>query len=86
MAKLDAAQRKAMPRNAFAIPSKAPGSGAYPIEDASHARNALSRVAANGTPAEKAEVRSAVKRRYPGIQQGDGHMGGWADKEHPVRK
>ncbi len=59
-----------MPRSQFAIPSKAPGSGSYPINDRSHARNALARVAQHGTPAQKARVRAAVRRRYPGIKQG----------------
>lgn len=40
----------------------------YPIEDASHARNALARVSQHGSPAEKAEVRSKVERKYPGIK------------------
>ncbi len=39
----------------------------YPIHDASHARNALARVAQHGTPAEQAKVRAAVHRRYPDI-------------------
>lgn len=51
----------------FAIPEKAPGSGSYPIQDEEHARNALSRVAANGTPEEQARVRAAVKKKYPNI-------------------
>ena len=59
-----------MPRSQFAIPSKAPGSGSYPINDRSHARNALARVAQHGSPSQKARVRAAVRRRYPGIKQG----------------
>jgi len=39
----------------------------YPIHDASHARNALARVAQHGTPTEKSAVRAAVKQRYPEI-------------------
>ena len=39
----------------------------YPVNDASHARNALSRVSANGTPAEKAAVRGKVARKFPSI-------------------
>ena len=70
MAKLTARQRRNMPRSQFAIPSKAPGSGSYPINDRSHARNALARVAQHGTPAQKARVRATVRRRYPGIKQG----------------
>jgi hypothetical protein len=37
MAKLTMAQRKALPKSAFAVPSKAPGPGSYPIPDAKHA-------------------------------------------------
>jgi hypothetical protein len=55
-------KRKALPTSTFALPGRR-----YPINDPNHARNALSRVSANGTPAEKAKVRSAVKRKYPGI-------------------
>lgn len=47
-----------------------PGKRGYPINDASHARNALARVSEFGTPAEKAEVREKVHERYPGIGSG----------------
>lgn len=40
----------------------------YPIPDASHARNALARVAQNGTPTEKRRVRAAVRRKFPSIK------------------
>ena len=70
MAKLSSGQRKKLSKSSFAIPSKAPGSGSYPIPDASHARNALSRVSANGTPTEKARVRAAVRRKFPNIGKG----------------
>lgn len=63
MAKLTAAGRKKIKTSNFAIPSRK----AYPIHDASHARNALSRVSQHGTASEKAAVRRAVKRKYPGI-------------------
>ena len=62
MAKLTTAARKAIPSGQFAGPDRS-----YPIEDKSHARNALSRVSANGSPALKAKVRSAVHRKYPDI-------------------
>ena len=60
------------PKN-FAIPSKAKTptakaeSGNYPIPNASHARNALSRVSQFGSSAEKAKVRAAVTKKFPGI-------------------
>jgi hypothetical protein len=63
MAKLNAAKRKRLPAKSFAEPGKRK----YPINDKAHARAALSRVAANGTPAEKKQVRTAVKRKYPSI-------------------
>lgn len=68
------AQRKSMPKKDFALPAKKTagnpaGKGGYPITDENHARNALSRVAQNGSPAEKSEVRAKVKAKYPGIGQ-----------------
>jgi hypothetical protein len=62
---LSAFRRRSLPRNDFAIPEQR----AYPIPDESHARNALARVAEYGTPAEQAQVRGAVHRRYPGIEE-----------------
>jgi hypothetical protein len=67
MAKLTAKKRNALKTSSFAEP----GERKYPIQDASHARNALARVSQHGTPAEKAKVRAAVKRRYPGIGKKD---------------
>jgi len=62
MAKLTTKARKALPKKDFALPG-----GRYPIENASHARNALARVSQHGSPAEKAKVRAAVERKYPSI-------------------
>jgi hypothetical protein len=70
VAKLSAAQRKKIPTSSFAVPSKAKTasgkatSGSYPINDAAHARNALAR--SSGKP-EAAQVRAAVKRKYPNM-------------------
>jgi hypothetical protein len=63
MAKLSTAARKAIPTKSFAEPDKRK----YPIENETHARNALARVAKSGTPAEKAKVKAAVKKKYPSI-------------------
>lgn len=57
---LTAKTRAALPGSAFAMPGRR-----YPIHDMNHARDALARVSANGTPEEKAMVRAAVHRRYP---------------------
>ena len=72
MAKLKIAQRNRMPSSEFALPGKGEGpkgkgSGSYPINDAGHARAALSRVAANGSAEEKAEVREKVHEKFPDI-------------------
>ena len=37
MAPLSKSQRAALPKSAFAVPSKAPGPGSYPIPDKKHA-------------------------------------------------
>lgn len=63
MAKLNDAQRNKLPASEFAEPGKRK----YPIMDKNHARAALSRVSANGTPAEKATIRRKVANKYPGI-------------------
>lgn len=64
MAKLTVKARKAIPKTSFAVPSKAPASGSYPIPDQSHAVNALARSA--GKPVE-AQVKAAVKKKFPSI-------------------
>ena len=72
MAKLSAASRQKMKPSSFALPGKGEGkggkgSGSYPIPDADHGRAALSRVSQFGTAQEKAQVRAAVKRKFPNI-------------------
>ena len=68
MAKLTYKQRKKMPKSEFALPSKRKGGkGGYPIGDKNHARNALSRVSAYGSPSEKKEVRAKVHKKFPTI-------------------
>lgn len=62
MAKLTSKSRNALKSKEFALAGRR-----YPIEDKAHARNALARVAQHGTSAEKAKVRAAVHKKYPGI-------------------
>ena len=64
MAKLTSKQRKHMPKSEFAGPHRS-----FPIPDASHARNALARVA-DKPEAEKEKVRAAVHRKFPSIGEG----------------
>lgn len=59
MAKLSMMQRKSLPKSDFAVPSKAPGAGSYPMPDASHAANAKSRASQFGS----AKVKSAVNKK-----------------------
>lgn len=61
--KLDAKKRNSLPDSSFALPRERK----YPMEDESHARNALSR--SSGKPEEK-EVKAKVHKRYPGIDAG----------------
>ena len=68
VAKLTAKARKKIKPKNFALPKKK----AYPIQDKSHARNALARVSQHGTPAQKKKVRAAVKKKYPSIKQTKG--------------
>ena len=69
---LTAAERRRMPNSDFALPGRGEGpegkqAGAYPINDESHARNALARVAQHGTAEEREEVRAAVYKKYPNL-------------------
>ena len=63
MARLTYHERKSLPSKSFAGPHRS-----YPIEDKSHARNALARVGEFGSSALKSEVRGAVHRKFPGIK------------------
>lgn len=62
--KLTHKERKKLPKGSFVFPKER----RYPIHDKAHARNALARVSAHGTPAEKKKVRAAVSRKFPGIK------------------
>jgi len=61
--KLSYEHRKHLPKKSFVFPGKR----SYPINDISHARNALARVAQHGSPAEMARVRAAVHRKFPSV-------------------
>ena len=63
MAKLTTAQRKALPKSDFAVPSKAPGPGSYPMPDASHAKNAKSRASQFGSTKVKKKVDKMANRK-----------------------
>lgn len=71
MARLTTKGRKALPKSDFAGPGRS-----YPDEDRGHARDALSRVSANGSPAVKAEVREKVEKKFPGMVHKGASEGG----------
>ena len=73
---LTAKERQDMPKSDFAMPGKGEGpkgagSGSYPIPDKAHARAALSRGAANASPAELAEIKRKVHEKYPDMGKGE---------------
>ena len=79
------------PAGSYALPGGGPGGAdAYPIDSKARGANALSRVAANGTPAEQAKVRAAVKNKYPDLPsskgQGDSAAASSSKKARPARK
>jgi len=60
--KLSTKERNALNTSQFALPGRK-----YPMYDANHARNALARASEFASPAEKARIRAAVHRKFPGI-------------------
>lgn len=61
MAKLTSKARKALPKSDFAVPSKAPGPGSFPIEDKAHARAAL-RFEKNASPSQRPAIEAKAKK------------------------
>lgn len=64
-----AAKKTPVPKKYRKLPAGdfALGKGHYPVNTAKRARNALSRIAQNGTPAQQATVKAKVARKYPSI-------------------
>jgi len=62
MARLTSAERNALPTSAFAGPDRS-----YPINDPSHARNALSRAAQFASPGLEASIKAKVHKKFPAI-------------------
>jgi len=63
--KLSYEERKELPKKDFAEKK----SRAYPIENESHARNALARVSQFGSEAQKKTVQAKVHKKYPEIEE-----------------
>lgn len=66
MSVLTAKTRNALPAADFAGPDRS-----YPVQDMSHARNALARSSQFATPALKAAVRAKVHAKFPSLKQHD---------------
>ena len=64
MARMTSKRRKALPKSAFAIPSKR----LYPIDTKARARSALSYAARSSTRGSYSTVRKAVLKRYPSMK------------------
>ena len=62
MAKLTSSERNSLPSSDFVFPK----TRKFPIEDANHARDALSRAGAKGGSVQ-AKVRAKVSSKFPGI-------------------
>jgi len=70
MAVLTTKKRDKLPASSFAVPKgkgSHPEKDSYPVNDKAHQRNALTRVAQHGTPAEKRAVLAAVRRKNPAL-------------------
>ena len=65
MAKLSAADRRALPASDFAGPDRS-----FPVNDENHARNALAR-ASQFHPELKEKIRAKVRRKFPDIKLDD---------------
>ena len=64
--KMTAAKRKRMAPKSFGLPKQRK----YPLDTIGRARSALSRVSQHGSSSEQAQVRAAVRRKYPSIRVG----------------
>ena len=68
MAKLTMAERKALPKSDFAVPSKAPYAGSYPIPNQAHANVAAGLAGMHGGPF-AAVHKKAVQKGFAGVKR-----------------
>lgn len=64
MSKLTTKERNAIPTSEFAGPDRS-----YPIQNKSHARNALARASQHASPELQKRIRAKVHSKFPGIGQ-----------------
>lgn len=70
-------KRSAIKTSNFAVKAKGKTPAKYPIQDLSHARNALARVSQFGTPTEKKQVARAIQRKYPALAKRSAKVKQW---------
>jgi hypothetical protein len=63
MAKLTSKERNKLPDSAFAGPDRS-----YPVENESHARNALARASQHANSSLQAKIKAKVKKKFPNIR------------------
>ena len=66
MAKLTSSTRNSLPSSDFVFPKQRKD----PIEDASHAKAALTMGMRDQSPSGKAKIRATVRKKYPGMLGG----------------
>ena len=64
MAVLSAADRKALPKSSFLVPSKAPGPGSYPVPDAAHRRAAVGLAGMHHGSSGAAAIRGKIQKKF----------------------
>jgi hypothetical protein len=70
MAVLTAQDRREIPKKDFGVPSKAPGSGSYPLPDKAHAEAAL-RLDHNAPPSERPKIEAMAHKKLGESPVGD---------------
>lgn len=80
MSKLTSKARNALPDSAFAGPHRS-----FPINNPSHARNALAR-ASQFHPELKARIKAKIRKKFPGIEVSGKRAGGKVDGHKPKHR
>src|ERR1700727_982695 len=80
MARLAAAERRALPKRDFAVPSKAPGPGSYPMPDKKHAAVAKAMDAPHASPKVEAKVDHKANAKMGHTP----HSGHGMSPDHPM--
>lgn len=69
------AQRRSLPKSAYAVPEKAPGPGSYPEPDKAHARAALREIGHAGANAGRVRAKARAVLGKPKMASTLGNKG-----------